>query len=155
MIGVQYLHQPTNLLVYGAIDDLWVDPAGEILVVDYKATAKSSPVSLDAPWQISYKRQVEIYQWLLRHNGLSVGKTSYFVYTNGRLDLDGFFNKVEFETKIIPYVGDDSWVDAALVKIKKCLEQDSIPAAAKDCEYCQYARSRAKLALRALGHKIQ
>jgi CRISPR/Cas system-associated exonuclease Cas4 (RecB family) len=155
MIGVQYLHQPTNLLVFGAIDDLWVNPAGEVLVVDYKATAKRSPISLDAPWQITYKRQVEIYQWLLRHNGLRVGKTSYFVYTNGRLDLDGFFNKVEFVTKIIPYVGDDSWVDKALVRIKKCLEQASLPAPAVDCEYCQYVQSRTKLTLQALGHNIQ
>ncbi|MGD0284035.1 MAG: PD-(D/E)XK nuclease family protein [Candidatus Saccharimonadales bacterium] len=154
MIGVQFLHQPTNLLVFGAIDDLWVNSAKEVLVVDYKATAKRSPISLDAPWQITYKRQVEIYQWLLRHNGLKVGKTSYFVYTNGRLDLDGFYDKVEFVTKIIPYVGDDSWVDETLVKIKKCLEQTALPTPAADCEYCQYVQSRTKLALQALGHKI-
>ncbi|MBI4101086.1 hypothetical protein HY441_01265, partial [Candidatus Microgenomates bacterium] len=38
--GIQYLHQPTNLLVYGAIDDVWQAPSGELLVVDYKATSK-------------------------------------------------------------------------------------------------------------------
>ncbi len=26
--GVQYLHEPTNFLVFGAVDDLWVTPAG-------------------------------------------------------------------------------------------------------------------------------
>jgi RecB family exonuclease len=90
-VGVQYLHEPTNLLITGAVDDIWVDDKGELMVVDYKATAKKAEVSLDAPWQIAYKRQMEVYQWLMRKNGFSVNPVGYFVYTNGRLDLDGFF----------------------------------------------------------------
>jgi hypothetical protein len=42
------------------------------IVVAYKATSKKGEVSLDAHWQVSYKRQMEIYQWLLRKNGLPV-----------------------------------------------------------------------------------
>ena len=26
--GVQYLHEPTNLIITGAIDDLWIDSNG-------------------------------------------------------------------------------------------------------------------------------
>ncbi len=62
--GVQFFHEPTNLIITGAIDDLWIDKDGNYLVVDYKATAKKEPVkALDQAWQISYKRQMEIYQW--------------------------------------------------------------------------------------------
>ena len=43
--GVQVLHEPTNLLITGAIDDLWIDEDGRYYVVDYKATAKAEPVS--------------------------------------------------------------------------------------------------------------
>ena len=32
--GVQYLHKPTNLLITGAIDDLWQSSKGEYIVVD-------------------------------------------------------------------------------------------------------------------------
>ncbi len=39
--GVQYLHKPTNLLISGGVDDVWVTPKGELVVVDYKATAKA------------------------------------------------------------------------------------------------------------------
>jgi len=39
--GIQYLHEPTNLLIFGAIDDLWQNSKGEYIVVDYKATAKA------------------------------------------------------------------------------------------------------------------
>ena len=61
-IGMQYLHEPTNLLITGAIDDIWVNSNGEVIIVDYKATSKASEVNLDAEWQDGYKRQMEIYQ---------------------------------------------------------------------------------------------
>ena len=64
--GVRYLHEPTNFLVSGGVDDIWINPAGELHVVDYKATSKKGEVNIDAPWQDGYKRQIEIYQWLLR-----------------------------------------------------------------------------------------
>lgn len=153
--GVSALHQPTNLHVFGAIDDLWVSDKGELIVVDYKATAKQSDVSLDADWQISYKRQMEVYQWLLRQNGFKVSNTAYFVYTNGRLDLDGFHDRVEFRTKIIPYKGSDTWVEPTLIKMKEAMEGDmpevGTAAMGGDCDYCTYARARTELTLKSLG----
>ena len=145
--GVQYLDKDTNLLIFGAIDDVLVNKSGELMVVDYKATAKKTEVSLDAPWQISYKRQMEVYQWLLRNNDFKVNNTGYFVYTNGRLDLDGFNDRVEFRTKVIAYEGDDSWIPKTIKKIKECLEQEDMPLSGKDCQYCEYAKSRTELTL--------
>ena len=150
-VGVQYLHTPTNLLVFGGIDDLWVTPDGTVIVVDYKATAKDREVSIDADWQMSYKRQVEVYQWLLRQNGLTVSDTAYFVYTNGRLDLDGFNNRIEFRTKLIPYTGSDAWVEPAVRKMKECMDGDMPPvgkaAMGGVCDFCDYARRRTELTL--------
>ncbi len=150
--GVFTLHEPTNLHVFGAIDDLWVDGQGGLIVVDYKATAKDREVSIDSDWQISYKRQLEVYQWLLRQNGFEVNDTGYFVYTNGRMDLDGFFNKVEFTTKIIPYTGDASWVEPTLKKMKKCMEGDmpavGTAAMGGPCDFCAYAKQRTELTLK-------
>lgn len=153
--GVATLHAPTNLHIFGAVDDLWVGPDGEVIVVDYKATAKDKDVTLDADWQDSYKRQMEIYQWLLRQNGLTVSDTGYFVYANGRLDLDGFFDRVEFRTKIIPYTGSDTWVEPTLAQIKACMDSDNMPPVGSSimggaCEYCTYARQRTELTLRVL-----
>lgn len=149
--GVATLHKATNLRVFGAIDDLWVNDAGEMIVVDYKATAKDKPVSIDSDWQISYKRQLEVYQWLLRSNGYKVSDIGYFVYTNGRVDLDGFHDKLEFRTVLIPYEGDSSWVDSTLKEMKKCMDSD-MPAVGKaamggDCDYCTYAKKRTELTL--------
>lgn len=152
--GIVAIHQQTNLHVFGAIDDLWVDEDGQMIVVDYKATAKDREVSIDADWQISYKRQLEVYQWLLRQNGYRVSDTGYFVYTNGRMDVDGFHNRVEFTTKLIPYVGDSTWVEPTLVKMKKCMDSDmpavGTAAMGGECDYCSYARQRTELTIKAL-----
>lgn len=159
-IGVQFKHEPTNLLVFGAVDDLWITPEGEVIVVDYKATAKDKEVSISAGWQVSYKRQMEVYQWLLRQNGFTVSSTGYFVYTNGRFDLDGFNNRLEFKTKLIPYTGDDSWVEPTLLKMKACMDNDIMPPMGDsimggECTFCAYARQRAELTIKALQAKKQ
>ncbi len=152
-VGVFTLHEPTNLHIFGAVDDVWVDPKGSLMVVDYKATAKDGEVSIDAGWQVTYKRQMEVYQWLLRANDFSVSDQGYFVYTNGRLDLDGFNDRVEFKTKIISYKGDDSWVEKTIIKMKKCMDNDKMPNIGIDimggpCSYCTYARARTELTLK-------
>jgi len=139
--GIQYFHQPTNLLIMGAIDDLWVNPQGELIVVDYKATSKNGPVSIDADWQIVYKRQMEIYQWLFKQNGFKVSDTGYFVYCNGRTDRKAFDKKIEFDIAVIPYQGDDSWIEKTLFDIKKCLVSDIIPESEHDCDYCRYRQA--------------
>ena len=139
--GVRVLHKKTNFLVFGAVDDIWINPAGELLVVDYKATAKQGQVNLDADWQIGYKRQMEIYQWLFRQNKFKVSKTGYFVYCNGDADKKAFDGKLEFDVKVIPYEGDDSWVEPAIIEAKKCLMSDKIPLMDNNCDYCRYVKA--------------
>jgi hypothetical protein len=120
------------------VDDVWVRSDGELIIVDYKATSKSGEVSLDADWQIGYKRQMEIYQWLFRKNGFTVSDTGYFVYCNGDADKEAFDGKLEFDVKVIPYEGDDTWVDQAIVDAHACLVSDILPPANDECDYCTY-----------------
>lgn len=136
--GVSTLHKPTGFTVFGAVDDIWVTPKGELIVVDYKATSKDESPTLDAAWQIGYKRQMEVYQWLLRQNGFKVSDTGYFVYANGRRDLDAFDGKLEFDVTILPYTGSDSWIEGTLLDLKKCLDGDTVPEMDEDCDYCRY-----------------
>ncbi|MBA3789101.1 PD-(D/E)XK nuclease family protein [Patescibacteria group bacterium] len=136
--GIQYLHPETNIILRGGIDDVWEGENGELYIVDYKSTAGKAEVTLDDAWKDSYKRQIEIYQWLFRRNDFNVSKTAYFVYANGHNDREAFDGKLEFDITILPYEGDDSWIDGALKEIKGCLLSDTIPDASKRCEYCAY-----------------
>lgn len=137
--GVQHYHESTGFLVSGAIDDLWINSRGEYIVVDYKATSKKEDiVELNKGWQEGYKRQMEVYQWLLRRNGYPVANTGYFVYCNGITDVDKFDAKLEFKITLVPYEGDDSWMESKLAEIKKVLDSEEIPPADPECDYCAY-----------------
>jgi len=141
-VGVQFLHEPTNLIITGAIDDLWQNSDGDYIVVDYKATSKNAVIeTLDLPWQDGYKRQMEIYQWLLRRNGLDVSDTGYFVYCNGVTDKAAFDAKLEFDVTLIPYEGSDDWVDETISEIHACLNSDELPRANFKCDYCRYRQA--------------
>ncbi len=156
-VGVFTHHAPTNLHVFGAVDDVWVNTVGELMVVDYKATAKDKPVTqLGAPggWQDMYRRQMEVYQWLLRANGHKVSDTGYFVYATGTQDRDGFHDQVDFETFVFPHNGNSDWVEPTLLEMKKTLDGDmpavGTAAMGGPCEHCEYAKARTTLTLQAL-----
>jgi CRISPR/Cas system-associated exonuclease Cas4 (RecB family) len=138
--GISFHHKKTNLMVRGGIDDIWQNPdTGEVFIVDYKATSKETEVSIDAEWQKGYKRQIEIYQWLFRSNGLTVSPTGYFVYVNGKTDAKAFDGKIEFDAKLIPYTGSTDWIEPTLETLKVCLTDSRIPMKSATCEFCGYA----------------
>lgn len=136
--GITYLDPETNLLITGGVDDVWINPQGELIIADYKATSKNDEVNIDAEWQMGYKRQMEVYQWLFRQNGFRVSNTGYFVYANGDTDKEAFDGKLEFKIKLIPYEGHDDWVPLAIKKLHACLMGNEIPEATPTCDYCRY-----------------
>ncbi|PIR05064.1 MAG: hypothetical protein COV57_01055 [Candidatus Liptonbacteria bacterium CG11_big_fil_rev_8_21_14_0_20_35_14] len=140
--GIKYYHDKTGFTVSGAVDDIWINPKGELIVVDYKSTSKEEEInSLDKDWHNGYKRQMEVYQWLLRKNGFTVSDTGYFVYANGKTDREAFDKKLEFEVTLISYKGDDSWIEPTLSEIKKTLDSDKVPEASSECDYCTYRKA--------------
>mgnify|MGYP001577549757 CR=1 FL=1 len=147
--GIQYLHEPTNILLRGGIDDVWVNPAGELIIVDYKATSKKIGPKTEDDLYDQYKRQLEIYQWLFRRNDFAVSPTVYFVYVNGKSDAKAFDAKLEFDIELIPYTGSDAWVEPALHDLKKMLMSDDIPRVGTSfgggpCEHCTYREAAGK-----------
>ncbi len=138
--GVQFEHKPTDFLVYGAVDDIWVNPDGELMVVDYKATGAKEHKIYD-----SYRRQMEIYQWLLRQNGFDVSPVGYFVFA--RVDkAQGFGNGVAalgFDLFVEAINGDDSWIEQALKGARKTLDRETAPDSTPTCDFCNYRRAAA------------
>jgi len=148
--GIRIRHD-SGADIYGAVDDIWQNlDSDELHVVDFKSTSKKDAPSLEGGFGDSYKRQMEIYQWLLRSAGHRVSNTGYFLYVNGRKEggfyrgdsIEGFMS---FETTLIPYVGNDSWVEAALNRAIELLKSDVIPACSSTCDSCRYFSERQKL----------
>ena len=139
--GITFKIDGENVVITGGVDDVWVNPDGEFIIVDYKATSKDAEVTLDADWQIGYKRQMEIYQWLFRQNGFTVSPVGYFVYCNGSTDPAAFDGKLEFEIKVIPYEGNTDWVEDTILNAIKCLKGETLPDPGEDCDYCKYRQA--------------
>lgn len=133
--GIQYEDKEKDFLVFGAVDDIWVDSKGSLIVVDYKASGAKEGELYD-----SYKRQMEIYQWLLRKNGFKVLDRGYFVYCRVNKDQGFVDGRLSFDIKVQPYDGDASWVDGKIKEAREVLN-DTIPEGNPDCQYCNYIKS--------------
>lgn len=142
-IGIQFRH-PSGFLLYGAIDDVWIDHSGALSIVDYKATSTQREVTLGDPWKDAYKRQMEIYQWLFLKNGFTVSPVGYFVYVNADRERSSFENRLDFAAQILPYTGSTAWIDDAVTEAHACLMADHVPTPASACAWCSY-RSAATL----------
>jgi RecB family exonuclease len=155
--GVEYKHPETSFTICGAVDDIWVTPAGELIVIDYKSTSKPGSIKTldDSSWNEQYKRQMGVYQWLLRKNGFTVSPTGYFVYANASADKEAFDGTLEFEVTLVECAGQTEWIDEVLPRIKETLDADAIPPSGSACEFCPYREAAGKklLALHQLAKK--
>jgi hypothetical protein len=147
--GLRYKIPGTNIELHGGIDDIWQNQVTkELILVDYKATSKKGAVSLDAPWQNGYKRQMTIYQYLARKtlekDGFKVSNTGCFVYGNAQAETQLFNDQLKFQTPILTYEGDDSWVEPTVREAEQCLQANKIPAASQYCNICQFVEQRNK-----------
>ena len=141
--GARYHHKETNIVVVGSVDDLWENlDTKRKHVCDFKSTFSENFEKLknfDAPYLIGYKRQAEIYSWILSKLGLDIDNTSYFFYVNAKPDQEIFNNSLEFEWAIIPYTTKSyNWVGDTIVEIKNFLETNKIPSSTQDCALCKY-----------------
>lgn len=136
--GVGFYHEPTDFLVYGAIDDAWINSKGELHVVDYKATGANKHQIYD-----SYGRQMEIYQWLLRRNKHRVSPTGYFVFA--RVSKANGFGQGEavlpFDIFVEKYNGNDDWVEKTIRGAREIFDIERAPRSTPTCEFCAYRRA--------------
>lgn len=142
--GIHHLHQETNFDVYGIVDDIWINPKRELIIVDYKATAKAATPTLEGDLGVQYQRQMEVYQWLFSKNNFKVSPIGYFVYVNGRRDAAAFDGKLEFDVSILPCAGDPRWIPNTLNEMKRTLISDTPPGSTADCDFCVYRQAAGK-----------
>jgi hypothetical protein len=143
--GIRYVDESEGYNFGGAVDDIWQKPNGDLIVVDVKSTSKNVFDWEDtySKWEYAkgYRRQLEMYQWLLEKNGFSVASEGYLVYYNGKKNEPMFDQKLEFDLHLVKLECDNSWVAQAVIAAKTTLE-GAMPKAASSCENCNYLRKR-------------
>lgn len=138
------VHEASHIKFGGGLDDVFLNTeTGQIHIVDYKSQAQGTrspdnyvpkPSSIDDPWKMGYKRQMDMYVWVARQKGFDVSNTGYFVYVDAQhKDIDGMLIDenptkawLQFTASIIPYEADPSWVEPTLLEIKEFLVNEKV-----------------------------
>ena len=143
------VHEETNLKIGGGIDDVWENKeTGQLHIVDYKSTSQKTEgreISLDDKWKGAYKRQMDLYVWVLRQKGFEVSDTGYFLYCDGDRFTDQVFLReddaqMRFKMSLLPYEVVTNWIEPALFKIKELLGEGFPPEHSPQCEYGEFIR---------------
>jgi hypothetical protein len=141
--GVRWLDEQTGWTLCGAVDDVWLAADGRVMVADYKATSKAGPITTESLYP-GYRRQMDIYQFLLAQQGLTVSDRAWFVYANGLKSEDGFHDVLRFRTTLLPYDGDRSWVLDAFRTAVGIVTGNAMPDPNADCEWCDFVIRRSR-----------
>ena len=144
--GISYYDSGTDVHFYGAVDDVWVKPNGELILSDVKSTSKNN-FDWEETWNKyeypkGYRRQLEMYQWLFRKNGFKVSDTAYLVYFNGLKNEPMFNQTLKFELHLIKLNCNDSWVSKTIREAKNLMDQDIYPDGSFGCDTCRYLKKR-------------
>ena len=144
--GISYYDSDTDVHFYGAVDDVWVKPNGELILSDVKSTSKNN-FDWEETWNKyeypkGYRRQLEMYQWLFRKNGFKVSDTAYLVYFNGLKNEPMFNQTLKFELHLIKLNCNDSWVSKTIREAKNLMDQDIYPDGSFGCDTCRYLKKR-------------
>ncbi|MFO1392240.1 MAG: PD-(D/E)XK nuclease family protein [Steroidobacteraceae bacterium] len=136
--GVRWLDPDTGWTLYGAVDDLWLGADGRVMVADYKATSKAEHVT-SATLHPAYRRQADVYQFLVAQQGLEVSDRAWFVYANGLKTADGFHDTLRFDTRLVAYDGDRTWVADAFREAVSLALSGQLPDPGPECAWCTFA----------------
>lgn len=131
--GIEYHDKLTNLVLFGKLDDIWEDSeSGELFIADYKGTSKKVINDIHPV----FKMQMDIYVFIAQKNNEQFQDKTYFFYKNfvrGKSMIDS-----SFQTSIIEYTADTSWVGETLSDLKYLLHDGFAPDMNEKCQYCNY-----------------
>ena len=88
---------------------------------------------------------MDIYVYILREMGFKTSDRVFFLVCNGEKSYDKFDKKLNFTTKLIPYLTNTSSIKNVIKNMKAVLESDDIPVLNKSCEKCMYLDAGKKL----------
>ncbi len=142
-VGIVYHDENSDITLHGVVDELLENGNNEVVVVDYKATARNKPVKEleSSGWTDSYRRQLDVYVWLFKQNGFKTSDVAYFWYCTGNRNQMHFSHKLEFFEHFIPYKTNTDWIKEELIKVRETVE-DNLPPYNLKCDYCMYNKKQ-------------
>jgi len=147
--GLQTRFKKTNFVLYGSVDDIWLDTKkNSLILVDYKSQANEKEVSQETYWdgdfKSGYQRQLDFYFYLLKQQNFkeTISDDAYLLVVNARGLEEKFDNKLLFESKLIHTKVRDENLENEIQEMINVFNSDDVPDANKLCKNCAYARQR-------------
>ncbi len=150
--GVQARFKKTNFVLYGSVDDIWLNTKdNSLILVDYKSQANSQPVNPETYWsgdfKSGYQRQLDFYVYLLKQQNLKekISDDVYLLVVNARGLEDSFDNKLLFESTLIHTKAKTDYLEKDIEEMISVFESKDVPNYNKRCKNCAYARQRSAI----------
>ena len=148
--GVSAKSIKTNFIIYGSIDDIWLNKdTEEVVILDYKATSTKENINYvtsSKSYHKSYLRQLDFYAYLLKLNNFKVFKTGYWILCNARNENQKTFgDKLNFKIDLISYDVKTDYIEDTLVELEKCYNSDKMPVLNPLCDTCRWQKETSKL----------
>ena len=147
--GVQTRFKKTNFILYGSVDDIWLDTKKNTLILaDYKSQANEKKVTQETYWdgdfKSGYQRQLDFYYYLLKQQNLKeeISNDAYLLVVNARGLEDTFDDKLVFESTLIHTKVKDDDLENEIQEMIDVFNSDNVPESNKLCKNCAYARQR-------------
>lgn len=137
--GLEFRHE-SGVTLFGAVDDLFQFEDGSLAVVDYKSTGAKAVTVYD-----DYRRQMNIYTWLLDKNGGRTTGKGYFVFY--QVDKSqGFAGRLPFKGSIVEVAADPASVEPLVAAAVRALRSEGPPRPSAGCAYCSWREKAGALA---------
>ena len=147
--GLQTRFKKTNFILYGSVDDIWLDTKKNTLILaDYKSQANEKKVTQETYWdgdfKSGYQRQLDFYYYLLKQQNLKeeISNDAYLLVVNARGLEDRFDDKLVFESTLIHTKVKDDDLENEIQEMIDVFNSDNVPESNKLCKNCAYARQR-------------
>ena len=125
---------PDGLLAKGGRDMLMVEPMIEKL-------RKTIDIAQITGVPIFYTQQIYDRSKLTELQKEQYDMDGRYITCDIKTDRKAFDAKLEFDITLIPYKGNDNWIEKTIIAAHKCLNGTKIPKADPDCDYCNYIKT--------------
>ncbi len=135
--GVAYYDEHLNATLYGAVDDILEFDDGSLAVIDYKSSGSKEITIYE-----DYRRQMEVYNYILKQKGHQTYPEAFFVfYQVIKEGEDGFANALKFKEDVRPVVVNTDWVGEAFTRAVEIARSEKAPIDKPKkghCDHCHY-----------------
>ena len=138
--GVYFKDEKLNAILWGKMDDCFVDKKGRLVVIDNKTSTSSEP---NAEYEEGYKFQLDTYAFLLIKNGFKVHPDAFLIYYFP--EKEGDFNKgVKFTAHPKKIKLDPDRIQGFFEKAVKVARRSKAPARHEECDMCIWLEGMTK-----------